>query len=199
MSTTKKLLASGAAMLVAGASLLTSIACAHADPVWHQVVYIVSARNPAYVDIFYQDQDPTLFSDYSHNNYIFTPQVHADIAPGKPWFNPEPVRPRSVGEVPSLPAMNRGHPAFNDLSVDRKVVVSRSVPRARSVRWTGEPPSRRYPRTGLGLAFEAAQVASTSSGFGVTARHANCLLSTRNRDKLVMSTAHTTGVMGSTP
>ncbi len=61
----------------------------------HQVVYIVSAQNPVYVDIFYHDQDPALFSDYSHDPLPFTPQVHADIAPGNPWSsNREFVEPR---------------------------------------------------------------------------------------------------------
>jgi hypothetical protein len=131
MSTTKKLLASGAAMLVAGASLLTSIACAHADPVWHQVVYIVSARNPAYVDIFYQDQDPTLFSDYSHNNDVFTPQVHADIAPGKPWVQPvNLLNPDQWAMVTVTTGREPGTPGIQcDLSVDGKVVVSKVGPK----------------------------------------------------------------------
>lgn len=131
MSTTMKLMASGAAMLVAGASLLTSIACAHADPVWHQVVYIVSARNPAYVDIFYQDQDPTLFSDYSHNNYIFTPQVHADIAPGKPWVQPvNLLNPDQWAMVTVTTGREPGTPGIQcDLSVDGKVVVSKVGPK----------------------------------------------------------------------
>jgi hypothetical protein len=131
MSTTKKLLASGAAMLVAEAGLLTSIACAHADPVWHQVVYIVSARNPAYVDIYYQDQDPTLFSDYSHNNYIFTPQVHADIAPGKPWVQPvNLLNPDQWAMVTVTTGREPGTPGIQcDLSVDGKVVVSKVGPK----------------------------------------------------------------------
>ena len=89
MSTARKHLCVNSAILLAALMavpglLLASTGRAHADPVWHQVVYIVSATNPAYVDIFYQDQDPTLFSDYSHNNYAFTPQVHADVAPDAP-------------------------------------------------------------------------------------------------------------------
>lgn len=126
MNTTKRLLASGAAALVAG--LLTNTAPAHADPVWHQVVYIVSAQSPAYVDIFYQDQDPTVYSDYSHNPYTFTPQVHADIAPGKPWVQPvNLLNPdqwamvtASTGRGPLAPGGIQC-----DLSVDGKVVVSK--------------------------------------------------------------------------
>jgi hypothetical protein len=131
MSTTKRLSASGAAMLMAGAGLLTSTARAHADPVWHQVVYIVSARNPANVDIFYQDQDPTLFSDYSHDPYKFTPQVHADVAPGKPWVQPVSLlNPDQWAMVTVTTGHEPGAPGIQcDLSVDGKVVVSKVGPK----------------------------------------------------------------------
>ncbi|MGO8772417.1 MAG: hypothetical protein ACLQIK_15035 [Mycobacterium sp.] len=121
------MLASSAAMLVAGAGLVASTAPAQADPVWHQVVYIVSARNPAYVDIFYQDQDPTTFSDYSHNNYQFTPQVHADVAPGKPWVQPvNLLNPDQWAMVTATMGREPGTPGIQcDLSVDGKVVVSK--------------------------------------------------------------------------
>ena len=48
----------------------------------HHVTYIVSAASPIYTDIYYMDQQPDKFSDYSHNPYQFTPNVQADIAPG---------------------------------------------------------------------------------------------------------------------
>lgn len=128
----KKLLASGAAMLVVGAGLLTSTARAQADPVWHQVVYIVSSTTPAYVDIFYQDQDPAVFADYSHNNYQFTPQVHADVAPGKPWV--QPVNLLDPNQWAMVAATTGREPVAPggiqcDLSVDGKVVVSKLGPK----------------------------------------------------------------------
>ena len=128
MSTTKRLSASGAAMLMAGAGLLTSTAPVHADPVWHQVVYVVSAQSSVYVDIFYQDQDPTVYSDYSHNPYTFTPQVHADIAPGKPWVQPvNLLNPDQWAMVTATTGREPLAPAGIqcDLSVDGKVVVSK--------------------------------------------------------------------------
>lgn len=132
MSTVGKLLASGAAVLVAGAGLAASTGRAQADPVWHQVVYVVSSRTPAYVDIFYQDQDPTVFADYSHNPYTFTPQVHADIGPDKPWvqpvslLNPDQWAMVTVttGREPVAPGGIQC-----DLSVDGKVVVSKLGPK----------------------------------------------------------------------
>ncbi len=128
MSTTKRLSASGAAMLMTGAGLLTSTAPVHADPVWHQVVYVVSAQSSVYVDIFYQDQDPTVYSDYSHNPYTFTPQVHADIAPGKPWVQPvNLLNPDQWAMVTATTGREPLAPAGIqcDLSVDGKVVVSK--------------------------------------------------------------------------
>jgi hypothetical protein len=58
------------------------------DPVLHEVKYVVTAASPIYADIYYLDQDPQKFSDYSHNPYQFTPNVQADIGPGHPWVSP---------------------------------------------------------------------------------------------------------------
>jgi len=132
MNTTKRLLAVGLAMLSGMAGLAVSTGRAHADPIWHQVVYIVSSTSPAYVDIFYQDQDPTLYSDYSHNPYSFTPQVHADIAPGKPWV--QPVSLLNPDQWAMVTATTGREPAAPggiqcDLSVDGKVVVSKIGPK----------------------------------------------------------------------
>ncbi|OBI14054.1 hypothetical protein A5712_03755 [Mycobacterium sp. E2327] len=132
ISTAKKLLGVGSAILLGLTGPLVSPGRAHADPVWHQVVYIVSAKSPAYVDIFYQDQDPTLFSDYSHNNYSFTPQVHADVAPGKPWV--QPVNLLNPDQWAMVTATTGREPLAQggiqcDLSVDGKVVVSNIGPK----------------------------------------------------------------------
>ena len=79
------------------------------------------------MDIFYQDQDPTLFSDYSHNNYAFTPQVHADVAPGKPWVQPvNLLNPDQWAMVTVTSGREPGDAGIQcDLSVDGKVVVSK--------------------------------------------------------------------------
>jgi hypothetical protein len=122
----------GSAMALTAGSLLTGSATAHADPVWHQVVYIVSAQSPAHVDIFYQDQDPTLFSDYSHNPYSFSPQEHADIGPGQSWVHPvNLLNPDQWAMVTAT--TGRQTPVASgiqcDLSVDGKVVVSKVGPK----------------------------------------------------------------------
>jgi hypothetical protein len=139
MTTMKRLLGIGSATLLtfsaalAGLSGLSpSTGLAQADPVWHQVVYVVTASDPTYVDIFYQDQDPTLFSDYSHNNYAFTPQVHADVAPGKPWVQPvNLLNPDQWAMVTATTGRGQAGPGGIqcNLSVDGNVVVSKVGPK----------------------------------------------------------------------
>jgi hypothetical protein len=116
------------AMLSATGYTTLSAAPARADdPVMHHVRYTVSAASPIYADIYYLDQQPPVFSDYSHDPYRFTPNVQADIAPGHPWSaevllsNPDQYAMVSVS-VGTEP----GTPQFHcDLAVDGVVVVSK--------------------------------------------------------------------------
>lgn len=131
-STVKRYLSAGAAILLVlileGADLLrVSSGLAQADPVWHQVTYSVSAKSPIWADIFYQDQDPAKWSDYSHNNYAFTPQVHVDIAAGKPWtLGVQLLNPDQWATVAATTGREPGIPQFHcDLAVDGTVVVSK--------------------------------------------------------------------------
>ena len=74
------------AVLLGGAGLLAGAGPAHADdPVMHHVKYTISVQNPIYANIYYIDQEPPIFSDYSHDPYRFTPHVKTDIAPDHPW------------------------------------------------------------------------------------------------------------------
>jgi hypothetical protein len=134
-TTVKRLLAVGSATLLAsllaGAGLPVSTGRAHADPVWHQVTYTVSAKSPIYADIYYQDQDPRVFSDYSHNPYQFTPNIQADIAPGKPWVQVVPLlNPDQWAMVSVSTGRQPGTPQLHcDLAVDGVVVVSKDGPK----------------------------------------------------------------------
>lgn len=80
----KRLFAVGSSALLA-VTLLLNADAAVADSGMHQVKYTVSATTSTFARIYYRDQDPTVFSDYSHNPYEFTPSVRADITPDKPW------------------------------------------------------------------------------------------------------------------
>src|ERR1700753_4359496 len=122
MTPRHRLLTAGAAMLVGLAGLPMSAPPAHADPAFHQVTYIVSAQRPVYVDIFYQDQDPTVFADYSHTPYAFTPQTHADVGPGKQWVQTVPLlNPDQYAMVTVTAGREPGTPQIRcDLAVDGK-------------------------------------------------------------------------------
>jgi hypothetical protein len=132
MTTAYRLLGAGSAMLVAMTGLLVSIGRAHADdPVMHHVKYTVSAKNPIYANIYYIDQEPAIFSDYSHDPYRFTPNVKTDIAPGNPWsFELNLAKPEVWAMVVVNTGTEPGTPQFHcELSVDGAVVVSKDGPR----------------------------------------------------------------------
>ena len=97
------------------------------DPVWHNVRYTVSVANPIYADLYYLDQQPDKFSDYSHNPYQFTPNVQADIAPGHPWVHDVSLsQPEEYAMVSVSVGTEPGTPRFHcDLAVDGVVVVSK--------------------------------------------------------------------------
>ena len=97
------------------------------DPVMHPVRYVVTAASPIYADIYYLDQQPQKFSDYSHNPYQFTPNVQADIAPGHPWVSPVVMLsdPNDYAMVTVSTGTEPGTPQFHcALVVDGAVVVS---------------------------------------------------------------------------
>jgi len=136
MTTVSRLLGAGSTLLVAAflavTGLQVSAGRAHADdPVMHHVKYTVSVKNPIYADIYYIDQEPAIFSDYSHDPYRFTPNVKTDIAPGNPWsFEFNLAKPDVWAMVSVSTGTEPGTPEFHcDLSVDGTVVVSKDGPR----------------------------------------------------------------------
>lgn len=98
------------------------------DPVKHEIRYVITAANPIYADIYYLDQEPAIFADYSHNPYQYTPHVNADIAPGHPWVSPVVMlsKPDVYAMVVVSTGTEPGTPQFHcALIVDGKVVVSK--------------------------------------------------------------------------
>lgn len=129
-----RLLRAGSAVLVAVlvGGLPVSTGRAHADdPVMHHVKYSITAKNPIYANIYYIDQEPAIFSDYSHDPYRFTPNVQADIAPDKPWsYELNLAKPEYWAMVVVNTGPEPGTPQFHcDLSVDGAVVVSKDGPK----------------------------------------------------------------------
>jgi hypothetical protein len=128
----KTMLATALAMLTAsGYTTLTAAPSRADDPVMHHVRYTVSVANPIYADIYFLDQQPDKFSDYSHNPYQFTPNVQADIAPGHPWSSEVMLsQPDQYAMVSASVGTEPGTPQFHcDLAVDGVVVVSKDGPR----------------------------------------------------------------------
>jgi hypothetical protein len=102
------------------------------DPALHEVKYVITAASPIWADIYYLDQDPTKFSDYSHNPYQFTPNVQADIAPGHPWVSPPVMlaNPDQYAMVSVSTGTEPGTPNFHcALIVDGVVKASKDGPK----------------------------------------------------------------------
>jgi hypothetical protein len=74
-----------AAVAAAVMSLVTAAPAGAEEPVLHHVKYTVGASQPMRAEIYYRDVDPPNWADYSHNPYMFSPNVEADLGPGKPW------------------------------------------------------------------------------------------------------------------
>lgn len=121
----KTLLSAGLAMAVAAVGFAAPSRAD--DPVMHPVTYVITSASPIYADIYYLDQQPEKFSDYSHNTYQYTPHVNADIAPGHPWVSPTVMLrdPNTYAMVTVSTGTEPGTPQFHcALVVDGKVVVS---------------------------------------------------------------------------
>ncbi|MBV9091010.1 MAG: hypothetical protein JO044_14085 [Mycobacteriaceae bacterium] len=96
----------------------------------HSVSYTVTADNPIYADIYYLDQEPPNYADYSHNPYQFVPNVQADIGPGKPWtYNLMLTNPDQWALVTASAGTEPGTPNFHcRLTVDGVVVKTKDGP-----------------------------------------------------------------------
>lgn len=120
----KSLLGAGLVMV---ATATTFAAPSRADDPMHEVKYVITSANPIYADIYYLDQQPQVFSDYSHNTFQYTPHVNADIAPGHPWVSPPVMlsKPEVYAMVVVSTGTEPGTPMFHcALIVDGQVVVS---------------------------------------------------------------------------
>jgi hypothetical protein len=54
-------------------------------PPLHNVKYSIFAEQPTSVEIYYRDVDPPNWADYSHNPYVFSPNVEANVGPDQQW------------------------------------------------------------------------------------------------------------------
>ena len=121
-----------AALSAAGYGTVAAAPARADDPVMHQVRYVITAANPIWADIYYLDQQPARFSDYSHDTYQFTPNVQADIGPGHPWTSPVVMLtdPANYAMVTVSTGTEPGTPMFHcALVVDGVVVKSNDGPK----------------------------------------------------------------------
>lgn len=103
-----------------------------ADPaVLHDVTYTVYTDSPFAADIYYRDTDPPNFADYSHNPYMFSPKIEADIGPDRPWvLTVRLADPQYWAMVTATSGLSPTPPNFHcTLAVDGAVVVSNSGPK----------------------------------------------------------------------
>lgn len=115
-----------AAVATSGATLAAAPSRAD-DPAMHNVRYVITAASPIWADIYYLDQQPAKFSDYSHDTYQYTPNVQADIGPGHPWTSPVVMLtdPANYAMVTVSTGTEPGTPMFHcALVVDGVVVKS---------------------------------------------------------------------------
>jgi hypothetical protein len=121
-----------AALSAAGYGSVAAAPVRADDPVMHQVRYVITAASPIWADIYYLDQQPAKFSDYSHDTYQYTPNVQADIGPGHPWTSPVVMLtdPNNYAMVTVSTGTEPGTPMFHcALVVDGVVVKSNDGPK----------------------------------------------------------------------
>jgi len=127
MTTIGKTTLAVALAAVAAAGYGTAAPARADDPPMHQVRYVITAASPIWADIYYLDQQPAKFSDYSHDTYQYTPNVQADIGPGHPWTSPVVMLtdPADYAMVTVSTGTEPGTPMFHcALVVDGVVVKS---------------------------------------------------------------------------
>lgn len=97
----------------------------------HDVTYTVYTDTPFFAEIYYRDTDPPNFGDFSHNPYLFSPNVEADIGPEKPWvLTVRLADPGIWAMVVASSGLSPSTPNFHcTLAVDGEVVVRNSGPK----------------------------------------------------------------------
>jgi hypothetical protein len=117
-------------MTVATATAMA--APSHADePGPHRVKYTVSAQIPVSAEIYYRDTDPPTWADYSHNPYVFSPKVEADVGPDRTWvLEVQLADPGQWAMVTATSGLSGPESMFHcELAVDGVVVASNDGPK----------------------------------------------------------------------
>ena len=103
----------------------------------HHIKYTLTAKKPIYAQVYYLDHEPALWADYGHNPYEFTPNIAADLGPGRPaWtYELDLAKPEEWAMVIANTGGEPGTPEFHcEIAVDGNTVVSRDgAPDAKGV------------------------------------------------------------------
>jgi hypothetical protein len=125
-----------AALAIAGTGVVTPTAAADEDapppPPMHQVQYTVFTETPFQnAEIYYRDTDPPTFADYSHNPYVYSPNVEANLGPHQMWtMNVMLANPDEWAMVAASIPETAQRPNFHCvLAVDGKVVSTDAGPK----------------------------------------------------------------------
>jgi len=66
--------------------VMVAAAPSNAQAPLHNVKYTVFAEEPFFAEIYYRDVDPPNWADYSHNPYLYSPNVEAQVGPDQQWI-----------------------------------------------------------------------------------------------------------------
>ncbi len=135
-----RLLAPAALTMLTAATVLLPTAVARADdppapppPPLRHVQYSVFSEQPyANAEIYYRDTDPPNWAEYSHNPYLYSPNVEASIGPDQKWnldvwlANPDEWAMVTVGTSGESTATPNIHCV---LAVDGQVVKTAQGPK----------------------------------------------------------------------
>jgi len=118
----------GSGLLSAATAVVAAAPAAADPPVLHDVTYTVYTDSPFPADIYYRDTDPPNFADYSHDPYMFSPKIEADVGPGQPWIlTVRLADPQYWAMVTATSGLSPNPPNFHcTLAVDGAVVASNS-------------------------------------------------------------------------
>ncbi len=129
----RALATTAAALAMLGGSVAIAAPAGANEPVLHHVRYTVTANAPIWSHIYYRDTEPALFSDYSHNPYMFSPRADVEVGPDQPWVLEAHLADPGMwamvtvqsGEAPNFPV-----PGYScELTVDGVVVKTDSGPK----------------------------------------------------------------------
>lgn len=98
------------------------------EPVLHDVTYTLYTDTPFFSDIYFRDTEPPNFADYSHNPYLFSPKVEAELGPDRPWvLTVRLANPQNWAMVLGTSGRSMNPPNFHcTLAVDGTVAVTNS-------------------------------------------------------------------------